>query len=129
MQNGATALVGQRTFELIFGSRPLVDRRTLVVSRNMQDRDDIEIVRDLDDFWRVWQGDLWVVGGASIYEQALPHADELYLTEIEADFGCDQFFPEFSGFQSRKDDALREENGFLYRYRVYRKGTNILVGG
>lgn len=40
--------------------------------------------------------ELCIIGGASIYEQFLPHATHIVLTHIDANYGCDTFFPEFN---------------------------------
>lgn len=44
-------------------------------------------------------GELCIIGGASIYEQFLPHATHMVLTHIDGDYNCDTFFPKFN-----KDD-------------------------
>ena len=40
--------------------------------------------------------DLWVIGGASIYEQTLPIANELYLNVLEDEYDGDTYFPEIT---------------------------------
>ena len=37
---------------------------------------------------------IWIIGGAEIYREALPHTDELWLTLVDAEKDCDTFFPE-----------------------------------
>lgn len=41
------------------------------------------------------KNDIWAIGGASVYEQFIPYADEMYLTRIEGDFLADTFFPAY----------------------------------
>lgn len=123
MSQGATVFMGQRTFELAMHNQPMTGRRTLVLSKSLPETPGVEVVRDLAAFQQQWQGDLWVVGGASIFSQTLAWADELYLTHIDADFGCDQFFPEFESsgnFTATLAKELHEQNGFTYWYQVWR---------
>ena len=53
----------------------------------------IEILYDLDSFLKNFSGDLWVCGGATIYELALPYANRLYISFIKGDFKGDKYFP------------------------------------
>jgi dihydrofolate reductase len=123
-QFGGNILMGRKTFEVI--GHPLPSRRNFVVSHDENaDIEGVEMVRDLQDFLVNFHEDLWVIGGASIFEQVLLKAEELYLTLIDADFGCDQFFPEYeSQFELVDTSALHEENGFIFTYHVY-KNRNI----
>lgn len=117
-QYSAAVLMGSKTFEVI--GHPLKDRKNYVLSREAVAASGAEVVHDLDDFLKNYKPDIWIIGGASVFAQALPYADELYITHIEADFGCDQFFPDFSqGFMHFNDEPPREENGFIFRYSVY----------
>lgn len=119
---GGEVLMGQKTFEVI--GHPLAGRKNYVATQHAAAINGAEVVSDLDAFLKSFQRDLWVIGGASIFEQSLPYADELYLTEIQADFGCDQFFPEFADkFMPFGEESLQEENGFLFKYVIYTKRT------
>lgn len=118
-QYGANVLMGSKTFEVI--GHPLKDRHNYVASRDVVAAMGSEIVSDLDGFVRNWQQkDLWIIGGAAIFEQTLKYADELYVTHIEADFKCDVFFPKFSdSFMLFNEEGPSEDNGFIFRYSVY----------
>lgn len=113
-------LMGQKTFEVI--GRPLPDRRNFVLSREMRPGDGVTYVQDIDRFLQELQEDLWVIGGLSVYEQTLPLADELYITHIDADFGCDVVFPEYEhSFELKQTSDLHTQNGFIFTYSVYTK--------
>ncbi len=117
---GGEVLMGSKTYEVI--GHPLANRRNYVVTREAVQVNGAEIVNDLDAFLKSFERDLWVIGGASIFEQALPYADELYLTHIEADFGCNQFFPEYDQqFMPFGEEPIAEQNGFIYKFAVYTK--------
>ena len=94
--NGHTIIMGRKTHESI--GRPLPKRRNIVVTRqagavfegceaaNSLD-EAITIARSTDDC-------PFIIGGASLYEEALPLATELHLTTIDEDVEGDTFFPE-----------------------------------
>jgi len=120
---GGEILMGSKTYEVI--GHPLANRKNYVVTRDAVQVNGAEIVNDLDAFLKSFGRDLWIVGGASIFEQSLPYADELYLTHIEADFGCDQFFPDFTqAFMPFGEDSIAEQNGFIYKFVVYTKRSS-----
>lgn len=95
---GHVLVMGRRTFDSI--GRPLPGRTTIVVTRNPDWRFPSELVlragslaealaaaREIDE-------EVFVVGGAGVYEEALPVADRLALTFVEAEPDGDTFFPE-----------------------------------
>lgn len=94
-------IMGRKTFDSI--GRPLPKRHNIVITRNpaivrhpevsyMLSADTaISYIRNHDD--------VFVIGGAQIYQEFLPIADRLILTEIDHDFKCDAFFPEFDRSQ------------------------------
>jgi dihydrofolate reductase len=65
-------------------------------------------------------GESFVIGGAELYRQALPLADRLYLTEIEAEFSGDVLFPEIHPDEWREVSRSRtfEEAGLAYAFVV-----------
>jgi dihydrofolate reductase len=118
---GGVCLIGSTTYKTFHG--PLVERQNFVVTRDTTPIPGVFVVNDMDKFFAEHQGqDIWVIGGASIFEQTMAIADELYITKIEADFACDQFFPEYeNAFELAQESDLHEQNGFVYTYKVYKK--------
>lgn len=95
---GHPILMGRKTFESI--GRPLPGRTNFIITSHPEDLPNgVEPVRDLEDFLAGWQDsseELFVIGGASVYKEALPYATTLYLTEIDASVeDADAFFPDF----------------------------------
>jgi len=122
---GGNVLVGGTTFRDSFKNKPLVERTTYLLTRNEQPIDGVELVHDLNT-WLEGRGnkDVWVVGGSSVYQQVIDtgKADELYITQIEANFGCDQFFPEYEEkFRLISQSERRTQNGFHFTYNCYTK--------
>ncbi len=93
---GAPVIMGRKTHESI--GRPLPGRRNIVVTRQPgASWGGCEVARSLDAAL-VIAGDapeVFVIGGAALYALALPRADRLYLTLIDAAYPGDVSFPEF----------------------------------
>lgn len=121
---GATVVMGRLTFVSI--GRPLPNRRNIVISRNADFRaDGVEIYSSLESALEAAgsDGDIYIIGGASVYKLALRLADELILTEIDAEFPeADAFFPEFDAENYEKETiAENEDGGISYRHVIYRR--------
>jgi dihydrofolate reductase len=117
---GAKVLMGHTTFDVI--RRPLPDRTNYVLSHDRLGSTGIVRVTDLDEFLQSSAEDIWVIGGAAVYEQTIRLADELYLTLIASDFGCDQFFPDYEQkFELVSQSPLQHEAGASYSYAIYRR--------
>lgn len=119
-KHGGVVLMGKNTFYTLKG--PLKDRQNFVLTGKEESIEGAEVIHDIWKFLNESENDIWVAGGASVYEQAIHDADELYLTEIDADFACDQFFPEFHDrFKLESQTGRKEQNGFFYTYSIYKK--------
>jgi dihydrofolate reductase len=67
-------------------------------------------------------GEVFIIGGASIYAQAIsrPECKKIYLTEINGVFDCDTYFPQVpKNFIKESESDLNEENGISYKFTVY----------
>lgn len=95
--NGKIILMGRKTFESI--GRVLPDRQTIILTSDQQYQAPAScvVVHSIDEFlnskWNKNEEEIFVVGGANVYEQFLPLSNRLYLTEILSTFDCDAFFP------------------------------------
>jgi dihydrofolate reductase len=91
---GHPIVMGRKTWESI--GRPLPGRRSIVVTRDRSfSAAGAEVVHGLDEaIERCAEADeIFVIGGAQLYADALPRADRLLLTEVDADFDGDTFLP------------------------------------
>lgn len=122
---GHPTIMGRKTFESI--GKPLPGRSNIVVTRDKKwEFDGVSVARSLDDALSQARAadkkEIFVIGGAQIYEQALPHADRLYLTLIEDSKPADAFFPPFESLFTKKlSEESRELNGLRYRFVVLEK--------
>ena len=93
-------LMGKVTFEAM--KKPLPKRHTYVATRNsdyVYAHEAVTIVHDLDSFLKQWKDKeecLYVCGGANIYEQALPYADEMWISLVYGEHEADTFFPAYN---------------------------------
>jgi len=105
MTTGHSILMGRKTYESI--GRPLPNRENIVITRNVDYQTTGCIIRHtLEDAIAHCSGsdEIFIIGGAELYKQALPLADRMYLTEIIIQppdsflisFEGDAHFPEFS---------------------------------
>ncbi len=121
---GSPIVMGRKTWDSI--GRPLPGRRSIVVSRNPDWRaDGGEAAHSLDaalamaaDAQRVF-----VIGGAEIYALALPLADTLELTEIDATFPADAFFPTWprADFRQIRREERETADGLRYAFVTYKR--------
>lgn len=123
---GHPIVMGRKTWESI--GRPLPGRRNIVVTRSPNYvAADADVVDSLDAALALVpnSADVFVIGGGELFAQALPSADRLFLTEIDADFEGDAFFPQFdrAGWRetSRKTHAAENDRPFGYSFVVYER--------
>ena len=93
---GHHLIMGRKTFESI--GQPLPGRTTVVITHQTGFAPEgVLVAHSIDQALHVVAGDdeVFVAGGAQIYQQMLPRADRLYLTSIHAEFEGDTNFPEF----------------------------------
>ena len=124
---GKPVIMGRRTWEsLPEAFRPLPGRRNIVISRNSAyEAPGATLAGSLDEAVRLTQDDteVFVIGGAEIYRQALPLAQRLYLTEVAHDFAADVFFPEFGEGEWKETSRPEAKNasGLESAFVVYHR--------
>jgi dihydrofolate reductase len=109
LTSGHPIIMGRKTFDSI--GRPLPNRRNIVISRNADWRHEgVERVASLEEAQALVAGDgeAFVIGGAQVYQQALPLVDKLVITRIGRTYECDAFFPALPAGEWR--EVAREEH-------------------
>ena len=110
LTTGHTIIMGRRTFEsLPKGALP--NRRNIVLSRKGKAADfpNCDLYPTLDDALASCEGDVYIIGGASVYQEALSKADRLCLTYIyDTPQQADTFFPEIN--ENEWVETFREEH-------------------
>ena len=130
---GHTVVMGRKTFEAI--GRPMPERRNIIITRDKSYKaEGIEVVNSLTEaissartpLAELAEEEIFIIGGAEIYKLAMPIADRLYITHIEAeDKYADTFFPEIIPVVwneiSHKEHKKDEKNQFNYTFSIYEK--------
>ena len=122
---GCPVIMGRKTWDSLPPRfRPLPGRRNLVVTRNAHwQAEGAERAASLDDaLARTAQAPkVFVIGGAELYALALPRADELELTEIDADLDGDVLFPAWprEQFSLASSEPRTAADGTVYRFNRY----------
>lgn len=122
---GHPVVMGRRTWESLPDRfRPLPGRRNVVLSRDPGWRAyGAERVGSLDEALQLLdrEAQVFVIGGADVYAAALPTADELLLTEIDADIEGDTVFPSFdlAEFEETSRESLVSEAGVPLSFVTY----------
>lgn len=96
---GHTVCMGENTLLSFPGSKPLKNRLNIVLSQDeSHNYEGVCNVHSFSDFLKQIkkaseEGDVYVIGGASIYRQMLPYCHKVLLTKVHADGGAEVFFP------------------------------------
>jgi len=121
--SGHPIIMGRKTFDSI--GRPLPGRHNIVVTRDRAwQHEGVTTVHSIAEAIAAadTQGEIFLIGGATLYAEALPMADRLYLTEIDADFEGDAWFPEWPAGQFMETRRERHSNdAFAYSFVLYEK--------
>jgi dihydrofolate reductase len=125
---GCPVVMGRKTWESLPDRfRPLPGRRNIVVSRNpMLVLRGAELAHSLEDALELAAADaprVFVIGGAELYAQALPYADALLLTEVDADLEGDTRFPDWDHALFRPEATERHTGagGVAFSITTYRR--------
>ncbi len=119
---GSAVVMGRTTFESI--GKPLQGRRNIVVTSRVIDVPGIERVRSVDEaLERVGGGDVWFIGGARIYADAMKYVDVIDVTYVP-DYvdGLDAVYaPHIDDRVFEAGPVLEHEDEPALRRRVYRR--------
>lgn len=93
---GCPIIMGRKTFQSI--GRPLPGRTNIVLSQSLTKIDQVTVCHSLKSAIEQNQEapELFIIGGAEIYAQAMPQATRLYITRIHHQFNADTFFPDIN---------------------------------
>ena len=105
--SGHPVIMGRKTYDSI--GRPLPKRTNVVITRSDITIEGCQVAHSLEEAISLFpQGEeIFIIGGAQIYEQALPLADRLYLTVVHRAYEGDTGFPPLDMSQWR--ELAREE--------------------
>jgi dihydrofolate reductase len=118
LTTGHTIIMGRNTFEsLPKGALP--NRRNVVLSRTTKELPGCDVFPTLEDALRSCQPDedIYIIGGARVYEQAISFADRLCLTEIDdIPQDADAFFPDYSDWKVKTKEVHQKDEKHAFEY-------------
>ncbi len=146
--SGHPVIMGRKTFESI--GRPLPNRKNIIITRDknylrpadiktLADRHDVDVAHSLEEAIKLTSPrspllnkerglgrEVFIIGGAEIYKQAIDLADKLYITHIEAENkNADAFFPEIIPVvwneTTHEEHKKDNKNPFNYTFSVYKR--------
>ena len=122
---GHPIVMGRKTFESI--GKPLPDRPDIVITRNQAwKHEGVIVTHSLDEAIKkaeeLDKKEVFVIGGAQVFEELLPKADRLYLTLIDVEGEADAFFPPYEKLFTKKlSGFIGEHQAFKYRFVILEK--------
>ena len=120
---GETVIMGRKTYDSI--GRPLPNRQNIVVSRSDLTIDGVTVVGTLEDAYAASEHEIFVIGGGSIYAQALTDMDLVHATEIDGAFPhATVFFPALGAEwheAAREHHEADEKNAYPYDFVTYER--------
>jgi len=120
---GHPVLMGRKTFASI--GRPLPGRTNIVVTHDRGlHAPGCVVVHSMAEAWKAAEGaeEACVIGGTTLFEESLPDADTIHLTEVEADVEGDTYFPDFDRSEWREIEVARHaaDERHEYPFRIVR---------
>lgn len=123
LTQGHTVLLGRRTLATFPGGRPLKNRRNLILSSQAgYQAEGAEVFSTLEAALAAAPADSFVIGGESVYRQALPYCTRAYITKIGKAFPADRFFPDLDqspDWEVETEEGPFQEEGLSFTYVTY----------
>ena len=117
---GHPVIMGRKTFESI--GKPLPGRTNIIISRNKDFKADGCIIEDSIESSiessknSPGSEEVFIIGGAEIYNQALPYTNKLYLTVVDDKPDADVYFPNYSEFTNILCEEGQENDNYKFKF-------------
>lgn len=126
---GHATILGRTTFESMLGyyeksGKPTMTQRTHIVVTRDKNYTVLEkygfvvhsIEEALEKAKEIERFEIFVIGGAKIFEQTINHADKLYITLVNGVYAADTFFPDYSAFTRVVSSRVGNSEGISYQF-------------
>ncbi|MBX9782938.1 MAG: dihydrofolate reductase [Chitinophagaceae bacterium] len=123
-------IMGRKTFESV-NNKPLLGRQNIIISRNAQPSTDGKVwwanslEQAIEQSATLDCNEIFIVGGAQIYEQSMSIAHRIYMTRVHAHFEADTFFPEIKVGEwdmiKSNDFPVDEKHAYSFSIQVWEK--------
>ncbi|MET3682290.1 dihydrofolate reductase [Alkalibacillus flavidus] len=124
--SNAAIVMGRKTFDSI--GKPLPNRHNIILTRQHgYEQEGCTVIHDWDALTDVTSSDedVFIIGGATLFEHALTFVDYLYITLIDGDFEGDTFFPsiDWSKWSLIKQEKgnVDDKNRHPHTFNVYKR--------
>jgi len=117
---GGTVIMGRKTYQSV--GKPLPRRRNIIITRQNITIEGCEVVNSIEAALALCQNEdeVFIVGGAEIYKQAMHLTNRIYLTIVHQNFDADSFFPVIKSSEwnevFREDHSVDEKNNIPYSF-------------
>ncbi|HLP05838.1 MAG TPA: dihydrofolate reductase [Paludibacter sp.] len=128
LTTGHAVVMGKRTFESL-PNGPLPNRTNIVLTSLMSEGVNKGYFEadSLEDALYLCENEehVFVMGGATVYKQALDRVDSMYITWVHGNFSADTFFPQINfdlwAEVSREDFSADDKNPYPYTFSIYER--------
>jgi dihydrofolate reductase len=123
---GHVVIMGKNTFLSIvsFLGKPLPGRINIVVTNDRPEPiDGVNFIGSIEEALSLGKkleknGEIFFIGGATIYKSSLKYASRLYVTLVKGKYNCDTFFPDYSEFRKETFSVEDSDNGVDFVFKV-----------
>ena len=114
--SGHTVIMGRKTYDSV--GKPLPNRRNIVITRQRMDISGCEVVNSLEQALALCktEEEVFIVGGAEIYRQAMSVTNKIHLTIVHQNFDGDTYFPDIeenTWIETEREDYQPDEKNKL----------------
>jgi len=110
----------------------LPSRKNIIITRDKSyQAKGVVVVSSIEEALELAKDDRepFVIGGGEIFKLALPYADKMYLTHVEAELPADSFFPEFNinewNLVSEEPRQRDDKHAYDFNFKIYQRKTNL----
>jgi dihydrofolate reductase len=134
LTSGHMVVMGRKTYESIINrlGKPLPNRQNVVITANRDySAPGCRLVGSVEEALKLGRKDeVFVIGGASVYKEALPFAGRIYMTKVKANIEGDTFFPKLKTVDwtpvARELHAPDDKNEYSYEFITYERTGSAL---
>lgn len=122
---GKVVVMGRNTLLSFPNGKPLKNRVNIVLSPEDID-EEVITVHNLDELFEELKkypdGEVFVIGGASVYKALIPYCSQVLVTKVDADGNADTFVPDLDAdenFELLSESEPIDDNGYIIRFCTY----------